>query len=156
MSRAATRLAAAVVLATVSGCETVDQGDPPADINACRPSQTYFVEIWEQILDRDYGGMKCHNAQCHGAASTNSLRLTSAVPPAKDAGGTLVIAIPFVDAGWSANYRSTTEQMNCSNVAASKLLALPTLQRPHRGGMLFPADGPEATLIKGWIGAAGP
>ena len=149
-------LAAVAVLSSVLGCETVDLGDPPADINACRPSQTYFVEIWEQILDVDYGGMKCHNAQCHGAASTNSLRLTSIVPPAKDATGALVIAIPFVDAAWNANYRSTTEQMNCSNVAASKLLALPTGQRPHRGGMLFAPDGPEATLIKGWIGAPRP
>ena len=41
--------------------------------------------------------------------------------------------------------------MNCSNVAASKLLTVPSFQRPHRGGMLISPTGPEADLIKMWV-----
>ena len=49
-------VAAAAVLAVVSatgGCSTVDLGDPPADVNACRPSQQYF---YDQIAKLFAGG----------------------------------------------------------------------------------------------------
>ena len=36
--------------------------------------------------------------------------------------------------------------MNCSNVAASKLLEYPAGISAHGGGKLFEPDGPEATL----------
>ena len=137
------RLAALVLAATLlAACETVDLGDPPADVNACRPSQQFFIDaIWPMLLAQDYGGQHCYDAACHGGASSNSLRLT--VP---SGAGT----IPF-PADWNSNYRSVTEQMNCSNVAASKLLAMPSGQRPHRGGMLISPTGPEADLIKMWV-----
>lgn len=132
----------ALLVVAVAACDTVTLGDPPADVNACRPSQQFFVDaIWPMFLSQPYGGMHCYDAQCHGAASTNSLRLT--VP-------TSAGAVPL-PTDWDANYRSVTEQMSCSNVAASKLLTLPSGQRPHRGGALISPTGPEADLIKMWV-----
>ena len=52
---------------------------------------------------------------------------------------------------WANNYRTATEQMNCANVAASKLLEYPAGLKVHGGGKLIEPDGPEATLIKMWI-----
>ncbi len=52
---------------------------------------------------------------------------------------------------WFDNYISTTQQMKCTNVAASLLLEKPTTIQPHLGGKLFEPDGAEATLIKMWI-----
>ena len=61
-------------------------------------------------------------------------------------------ARPFPLTGdWANNYRTSTEQMNCSNVAASKLLEYPAGIKVHGGGKLIEPDGPEATLIKMWI-----
>jgi hypothetical protein len=143
-----------------AGCYTVNLGDPPADINACRPSQTYFVYgtasdggtnngIWQDVLDKDYGGKRCHDSACHGAASTNSLKLTvpTCVPPACSP------PIPLT-MEWAANYRATAEQMNCANVSASRLLMLPSGIQSHGGNKLFEPDGPEADVIIGWPGAA--
>lgn len=159
-------LAAAAAPALVgAGCETVNLGNPPADINACRPSQDYYVGnptatdggqnggIWSNVLDHDYGGgKKCTNTACHGAGSTNSLKLmtpTGCIPPAPGC----VVPIPLTQE-WAANYRATAEQMNCSNVTASRLLASPGGLVPHGGQMLFDATtSPEAQLIIGWVGA---
>jgi hypothetical protein len=145
-------LGAALALAA---CDYVDLGDPPADVNACRPSQRYFVEqIWPMVLSVDYGGKHCYDATCHGVSSANSLRLTTDnLPPGTDAMGMIAVPLPLTMA-WEANYRATAEQMNCSNVAASKLLALPSGQRPHGGGKLFEPTGPEAGLITAWVEAA--
>jgi hypothetical protein len=52
---------------------------------------------------------------------------------------------------WANNYMTVTEEMSCSNVAASKLLEYPSGIRNHGGGKLIEPDGPEATLIKMWI-----
>ena len=70
-------LAAAVVSAlSVVACETVDLGKPPADINACRPSQAFFTtEIWPNFLTKDYGGKHCCDSTCHGALAPNALDL---------------------------------------------------------------------------------
>ena len=152
-------LALFAALATL-GCYTVDLGEPPADINACRPSQSYFVYgtasdggtnkgIWQDVLNKDYGGRKCHDSNCHGPGATNSLRLTvpTCVPPA------CMPPIPLT-AEWADNYRATAEQMNCSNVAASRLLALPSGLQSHGGNKLFEPNGTEADVIIGWPGAA--
>jgi hypothetical protein len=139
---AVTELALLIVLAT--GCTTVDLGTPPADVNACRPSQQYFIdEIWPNVLSVAYGDKHCNDPQCHNSSAGRPLTL---VDPTNAA------AIPL-PTDWSNNYRSTTEQMNCANVASSALLLFPTGQRPHGGGTLFPSDGNEATLIKAWITA---
>jgi hypothetical protein len=137
-------VAAALALTLSVACTTVDLGDPPADVNACRPSQQYFIdEIWPNVLSVDYGGKHCNDSQCHNSSAGRPLTL---VDPST-AGS---IPLPT---DWANNYRSTTEQMNCANVASSSLILFPTGQRPHGGGTLFPADGNEVTLIKGWISA---
>jgi hypothetical protein len=153
LKRALVLLAAlpfAALAVTLGACETVDLGAPPADINACRPSQSFFVDaIWPMVMAQDYGGVHCYDSTCHGGASNNSLRLI--FPPVTGVNTTTgLVDIPLTG-DWAANYKSTTQQMNCSNVAASKLLSLPTNQRPHRGGMLIMPDGPEAQLIQMWV-----
>jgi hypothetical protein len=142
-------LVAPLAALAFAGCETVNLGVPPADINACRPSQQFFVDaIWPMLMARDYAGVHCYDSTCHGGASTNSLRLI--FPPVTGMDSTGAVTIPLTG-DWAANYKSTTQQMNCSNVAASELLTLPTNQRPHRGGMLIMPDGPEAQLIQMWV-----
>jgi len=140
-------LVAAVPLLLAVACETVDLGQPPSDINACRPSQAFFVdEIWPHFLAQDYGGMHCYDSTCHGGLAPNSLDLIfidPLLPPP---------AIPLTG-DWANNYRTTTEQMNCANVAASKLIELPAAIKVHGCGCgaLIQPDGPEATLIKAWV-----
>ena len=131
-------------LAFALGCETVDLGDPPADVNACRSSQQYFAdEIWPNVLSKDYGGKHCNDSSCHDRASGRPLTLITPTTAA-----TIPLAME-----WSDNYRATTEQMNCANVASSPLVLFPTNQRTHGGGMLFAQDSEEVTLIKAWISA---
>lgn len=128
----------------IVGCETVDLGQPPSDINACRPSQQWFIDqIWPNFLAKDgyANGVHCYDAACHGALAPNALDLT--VP-------TSAGAIPLMNE-WATNYMSATEEMSCSNVASSKLLELPAGIKVHGGGKLIEPDGPEATLIKMWI-----
>ena len=133
---------AAVPLLIAVACETVDLGKPPSDVNACRPSQQFFVdEIWPNFLAKDYGGVHCYDSTCHGGLAPNALDLI--VP-------TAAATIPLTG-DWANNYRTATEQMNCSNVAASKLLVYPTDIMDHGGGKIIEPDGPEATLIKMWI-----
>ena len=130
------------LVAGAAACETVDLGTPPADVNACRPSQQFFVDqIWPNFLAQDYAGVHCTDATCHGGASNNSLRLIVPLSAA---------TIPLA-AEWYDNYISTTQQMRCTNVAASLLLEKPSTIQPHLGGKLIEANGPEATLIKMWI-----
>jgi hypothetical protein len=135
-------LLGALVAADVA-CETVDLGPPPADVNACRPSQQFFVDqIWPNVLSKDYNGMHCTDATCHGGASNNSLRLLIPINPTP--------AVPLT-MEWYDNYISATQQMKCTNVAASLLLEKPTTIQPHLGNKLFEPEGPEAGLIKMWI-----
>jgi hypothetical protein len=153
-------VAAAVPALAVAACETVNLGEPPADINACRPSQSYFVYgtamdggtnngIWQDVLGKDYGGKHCHDSACHGAGSKNSLKLTvpSCVPPGCNPPLPLTLE-------WADNYRAVAEQMNCANVSASRLLTLPSGLQTHGGGKLFDVTDPEADVIIGWPGAA--
>jgi hypothetical protein len=139
------RLAGAVAaLLLAAGCETVDLGTPPADVNACRPSQQYFLDtIWPMVLDVDYGGKRCNDSGCHDRTAGRPLTLVDPLVPA-------ALPLPM---DWANNYRSTTEQMNCANVAASSLILFPTGQRPHGGETLFAPDSNEVTLIKAWISA---
>jgi len=148
-SRTALLLTTVVASALGSGgCDTVDLGNPPSDINACRPSQAFFVsEIYPNFLNNDYGGKHCWDAACHGTLAPNALDLTMidlndpamANPP-----------IPLTGV-WESNYLSATEEMSCSNVSASKLLEYPAGVRVHGGGKLIEPDGPEAMLIIMWI-----
>jgi hypothetical protein len=138
-------LVAAVPLLIAVACETVYLGEPPSDVNACRPSQAFFIaEILPNFLQKDYGGIHCYDSTCHGGLAPNALDLVfidTAVNPG---------AIPLTG-DWANNYRTSTEQMNCANVAASKLLEYPAGLKVHGGGKVIEPDGPEATLIKMWI-----
>jgi hypothetical protein len=140
-------LLAFVLTAAVGvGCETVDLGQPPSDINACRPSQQWFVDqIWPNFLAKDGypNGVHCYDAACHGALAPNALDLMVPDP-------SVTPSIPLTGI-WATNYMSVTEEMSCSNVASSKLLELPAGLKVHGGGKLIEPDGPEATLIKMWI-----
>jgi hypothetical protein len=134
------RLALLGILAL--GCDTVDVGDPIADVNACRPSQAFFVsDIWPNFLAKDYGGKRCSNSGCHDSGSA---RLLVLAPP------TSTPATPLPP-DWAMLYRSVTEQLLCTNVAASPLLTRPDGRQTHGGGKLIEPEGPEATLVKMWV-----
>jgi len=136
-------LVGAVAAGAIAACQTVDLGTPPADLNACRPSQLFFVsDIWPKVLGADYSGRHCYDAGCHDAGSARPLMLVP--PPASDPG-----AVPLMGT-WAADYISAAEQMNCSNAAASNLLALPTGVRTHGGGMVFAPGSPQALAIQMW------
>ena len=121
-------------------------------LGALLPDAPSPAAFWQNLLTKDYGGKHCNDQACHGSASTNSLKLAipSCVPPGCSP------PVPLTQE-WADNYRATAEQMNCSNVMASKLLALPGGIQPHGGGKLFDANdanAPETGLILGWVGAA--
>jgi hypothetical protein len=140
--------ACAVIGAAVGAlgaCETVDLGSPPADINACRPSQQFFIDqIWPNFLAKDYNGKHCYDVGCHDMGSGRPLTLVQIQPG--DVG-----MVPLTG-NWAMNYRSVTEQMNCTNVKSSALLAFPGGILNHGGGMLIDPDkGPESLLVQMWV-----
>jgi hypothetical protein len=66
----------ACLMLCLAACDTVDVGDPPADVNACRPSQRFFYErIWPEFLGKDHGGKHCSDSRCHDASSSRLLVL---------------------------------------------------------------------------------
>ena len=114
--RFALALGTALGIAGLAACGTVDPGDPPADVNACRPSQSFFaMQIWPNFLGKDYGGKHCYDSGCHASSAGHTLALS---PPADPLG------MPLSPA-WAAVYKSAAEQMYCTNAAASPLLAAP-------------------------------
>jgi hypothetical protein len=142
-------LFAAAATGGVLGCETVNLGTPPADVNACRPSQEYFVkEIWPNVLAKDYGGRRCADATCHDPGSGRSLSLIAMPQPALDPNQPIPNPLPD---DWTKNYRSASEQMNCANVAASALILLPTNTQTHGGGQLFKPTSMEVTSLTMWV-----
>jgi hypothetical protein len=138
---------AAVLLGSISlgvqGCDTVDLGAPPADVNACRPSQQFFYErIWPEFLGKEHNGKRCSDTRCHDASSPRVLLLP--VP-------TSTPGLPL-PSDWAAVYKAATEQMFCTNVSASPLIARPS--NPDHGGMkLIESDGAEAALVRMWVEA---
>jgi len=126
----------------LAACGTVDVGPPLADVNACRPSQAFFVEqIWPNFLNKDYNGKRCSDRSCHDAGSGRQLVLT---PP------TSAAAVPLPP-DWAAVYKSVTEQLLCTNVDSSPLLTRPDGRQTHGGSKLIDPNGAEATLIKMWV-----
>ena len=127
----------------VLGCDTVDLGDPPADVNACRPSQQFFYErIWPEFLGKDHNGKRCSDTRCHDASSPRVLLLP--VPTSQPG-----LPLP---SDWAAVYKAATEQMLCTNVSASPLIARPS-NPDHGGTMLIDPNGPEAALVRMWVEA---
>ena len=129
------------------GCQTVDLGAPPADVNLCEPSQKFFVQsVWPMFLGNDYNGKHCYDSGCHGSGSTTAMTLTSPSVAAPDPN----MPLP---ADWQANYTQATHRMNCADPLDSDLLIYPENRVPHGGGMLIMPTGPEATLISNWVTA---
>src|SRR4051794_40419353 len=73
-------LGAVAVAGAAPSCGVVDLGPPPADLNACLPSEKFFAQrIWPEFLSKDYGGRHCYDGGCHGAGSPQLMVLA---PPA--------------------------------------------------------------------------
>lgn len=139
-------LALALGGAALAGCDTVDLGAPPDDINTCRPSQQFFLDqIWDNVIAPDYGGKHCTDANCHASSSGHAPALV--VPPASEPR-----SIPLPPT-WAADYMSLSEQMNCADVSASNLILLPEDITPHGGGQLFQPGSMQETLIRMWVSA---
>ena len=86
-------LGAAAAAGAVAACQTVDLGTPPADLNACRPSQLFFVSnIWP-ILSSDYGGKHCYDAGCHDMGTGRPLTLVPIPGFVPDAGMTVPVPL---------------------------------------------------------------
>jgi hypothetical protein len=131
------------VLLLAAACQTVDLGTPPADINACRPSQLFFVsDIWPNVLSQDYSGKHCYDSACHDAGTQRPLTLK---PPSPGDSS----AVPLTGV-WAANYISASEQMNCSTASASSLYLLPTNTLTHGGQQLFAPVSDQARTILKW------
>jgi hypothetical protein len=143
MSRARLGLALAVAaLTSLGACQTVDLGDPPADVNACEPGQQWFIDqVWPNFLGADYSGKHCYDSTCHGPGSTTAMTLTNPIEPG---------AIPF-PTDWANNYAQAAQRMNCSDALDSALLLLPEGVQVHGGGMLIMPGGPEAMLVQQWV-----
>jgi len=130
---------------SVTACSSVDLGDPPADVNACRPSQSFFVEqIWPNFLSKTYGTKSCGDSNCH--ASNN--RLLHVVTPTSTTTPTLPLTI---GSDWEVLYRSAADQVNCSDVLSSDLYTKPAGLRQHDGSKLFEPNGPELELLTQWV-----
>ncbi|HJZ88126.1 MAG TPA: hypothetical protein VKN99_23290 [Polyangia bacterium] len=127
-----------------AACDTVDLGPLPADVNACRPSQQFFLDhVWPEFLAKDYGGKHCYDANCHDAASRQALTIPPPTSPP-------MVPLP---PDWAMVYRSATEQTQCTNAEASALVTHPDGQVTHGGGMLISPTGPEVTIVKMWVTA---
>jgi hypothetical protein len=136
-------LVAALLGGLTLACDTVDLGIPPPGVNACRPSQQFFLErIWPEFLTKDYAGKRCGDAGCHDAASPRVLRLP---PPSSPA------SLPL-PSDWLLVYTAAAEQMSCTDAANSLLLNRPS-SLGHGGGRLIELDGAEAMLLKAWVTA---
>ncbi len=134
--------AALALLGAGSGCETVDLGPPPAEVNACMPGQMWFVnQIWPNFLAKDYGGKHCTDSSCHGSGSKTTMTLVNPVDP---------VTYPLTG-DWANNYAQAAHEMNCADVKDSSLLLLPEGVQVHGGNQLIMKDGPEAMLVEQWI-----
>lgn len=137
--RAALLSVAAALLA--EGCDTVDLGAPPADVNVCMPGQMWFVnQIWPNFLGKDYNGKHCYDSACHGGGA-HPPSLVNPVEPG---------AFPLPP-DWASNYSQAAHEMNCSDVADSPLLLLPEYVQVHGGGQLIMKGGPEEMLVEQWV-----
>jgi hypothetical protein len=123
---------------TLLGCQTVDLGTPPADVNLCEPGQMWFVtQIWPNFLGQDYNGVHCYDSNCHGPNPKGALALINSTPP---------MTFPL-QMEWAANYASATHLMNCSDPMDSRLIALPEGKQTHGGGMLIDPSSAQGIQI---------
>jgi hypothetical protein len=144
------RLGVTAALVFGGACSTVDLGDPPADVNACRPSQMFFVDhVWPEFLSQNYSGKTCGDTRCHDAASARLLRVVAPT-------STPTPAFPLTGGSdWDNLYRSAAQRMTCTNVRGSELFTRPSGLLRHGGGTLIdPINGPEGPLLDAWVAAS--
>ncbi len=139
-------LATVAVLLGAPGCQTVDLGTPPADVNLCEPGQMWFLtQIWPNFLGQDYNGVHCYDSNCHGPSPKGALALINSTEP---------MTLPL-QMEWSANYLSASHLMNCSDPMDSRLITLPEGKQTHGGGMLIDPSSAQGTqinmLLNMWI-----
>jgi hypothetical protein len=134
------------LLSNSLACSTVALDDPPAEVNACRPSQMFFVsDVWPRFLSQTYSGKTCGDASCHDVGSGRLLRIVDPV-------STTMPAFPLaVGSDWEVLYRSAAEQMFCSNALGSELFTRPAGLRTHGGGKMIEPTGPEGLLLEEWV-----
>lgn len=133
---------------TVVACGTVDIGPAPADVNACRPSQTFFYDmVYPQFLAKATAdGRRCGDSQCHDPASGRALVVGTPTSVWSDR------TQPMPD-DWTAVYKSAADQVLCTNVSGSPLLTRPDGRTKHGPGKLIEPDGPEEQLVRQWVSA---
>jgi hypothetical protein len=152
MSRTRVSLAlAAAALGAVLGCQTVDLGAPPADVNACEPGQQWFVsQVWPNFLGKDYSGQHCYDSACHGPGGKAPMTLTDIGAEVQSLLATPPLPSPLpMDV--LADYTQAAQRMNCSDPSDSFLLILPEGGQVHGGGTLIMPNGPEAMLVEQWV-----
>ena len=131
-------VAAASLLGAGLGCQTVDLGAPPADVNVCQPGQMWFLsQVWPNFLAQDYNGVHCYDSNCHGPNPKGQLALINSSEP---------MTTPL-QPEWAANYASASQLMNCSDPSDSRLLVLPEGVQTHGGGMLIDPNSTQGMQI---------
>jgi hypothetical protein len=132
-------LAAAALFGAATGCETVDLGAPPADVNLCEPGPMWFLsQVWPNFLGQTYSnGVHCYDANCHGPNPKGQLALINSTQP---------MTFPL-QPDWAANYASASQLMNCADPADSRLIILPEGKQTHGGGMLIDPTSAAGTQI---------
>jgi len=120
-------------LTALAGCPTVDLGDTPADIGSCRPDRQYFeTTIWPMYIDNPDPAKSCISMSgCHNDSmnARSGMHLKTTMP------------IDF-----TANYRTVSRHLNCSDPGASDLVTYPTQLLPHPV-LLFGINDPEVTQV---------
>jgi hypothetical protein len=148
-----TLLLVAALLGGAVGCDTVDLGAPPADVNQCEPGQQYFVSnVWPMFLGLDFGGKHCFASSCHGPGTLTALTLTDITAEL----ATLSTPPPNpLPPDVLADYTQASQQMNCADAPDSKLLIFPENIRVHGGGQLIDPSSQQAkdlsTLLSTWV-----
>jgi hypothetical protein len=145
------RLLLASLLGTALGCQTVDLGTPPADVNVCEPGPQYFVTtIWPMFLGQDYNGKHCFDSTCHGTLT--HMTLTDITNEIAKLPTPLPNPLPsdIVD-----DYTQASQQMNCSDALDSRLLTFPENVQVHGGGELIDPSSQQAkdlvTILEAWV-----
>jgi len=131
---------ATAALGAAAGCQTVDLGSAPADLNACEPGQQFFIDqIWPNFLGATYdNNVHCTDVGCHDPGQGRQLALVIPAEP-----GTL----PF-PADWASNYASAASLMNCADPLSSTLLLVPEGNQAHGGGTLVMPSTDQGMMIE--------
>jgi hypothetical protein len=153
LRRAALLSALATVLLGAAGCQTVDLGTPPADVNACEPGQQYFVStVWPMYLAMDYGGKHCFDSGCHNPGNLPILTLTDISAEVAALPTPLPNPLP---PDILADYTQAAQMMSCSDVPDSKLLIFPENIQTHGGGQLIDPNSQQAkdilAILMTWV-----